>query len=115
MAGPSTSDGQKGAEVQAALEALEKERAGLQARIAEIDERGRGLDTQEEAIARDGGQSFVAPNFGFCLFERAWSLRGFESFLMDLALNLALAEELLERITEIQVALARRFVAGALQ
>ena len=71
----------------------------------------RLLDKAEETIASDRGQHFVAPNFGFCLFERAWSLRGFEAFLTDLALNPAFAEELLERIAEVQVALARRFVA----
>jgi len=69
------------------------------------------MDDAKETIFREGSQYFVAPNLGFCLFERAWSLRGFEPLLMDLALNLAFAEELLERITEIQVALARRFVS----
>jgi uroporphyrinogen decarboxylase len=69
------------------------------------------LDEAAATIANDGNQHFIAPNFGFCLFERAWSLRGFEAFLMDLALNLVFVEELLERIAEIQVALARRFVA----
>jgi len=69
------------------------------------------LDGAAEAIADDEGEHFIAPNFGFCLFERAWALRGFEAFLLDLVLNQAFAEELLERITEIQVALARRFVA----
>jgi uroporphyrinogen decarboxylase len=70
------------------------------------------LDEAQAMIARDGGQHFIVPNFGFCLFERAWSLRGFETFLVDLALESAVAEDLLERITEIQVALARRFVAS---
>lgn len=69
------------------------------------------LDEAAEIIASDEGQHFIAPNFGFCLFERAWSLRGFEAFLMDLVLNPDFAEELLERITEIQVILARRYVA----
>ena len=69
------------------------------------------LDEAEQNITADGGQHFVVPNFGFCLFERAWSLRGFEPFLMDLILNPGFVEELLERITEIQVVLARRFVA----
>jgi uroporphyrinogen decarboxylase len=69
------------------------------------------LDGATEAMARDGGRHFVAPNFGFSLFERAWSLRGFDTFLMDLLLNPAFAEDLLERIAEIQVATARRFVA----
>ena len=62
------------------------------------------------AIAADAKQHFVVPNFSFALFERAWSLRGFDALLMDLVDQPALAEELLERITEIQVRLARRFV-----
>jgi uroporphyrinogen decarboxylase len=71
----------------------------------------RLLAEAEQAIAADGGQHFVAPNFGFALFERAWSLRGFDLLLMDLVDQPAWVEELLDRITEIQVALARRFVA----
>jgi len=62
------------------------------------------------AIRKDGGQYFVAPNFGFALFERAWALRGFDTFLLDMALDPAFAEELLERITEIQLVLIRRFL-----
>jgi len=63
------------------------------------------------ALAADGGEHFAAPNFGMCLFERAWSLRGFDAFLMDLVDQPAWAEELLERITGIQVTLAKRWVA----
>lgn len=40
----------------------------------------------------------IAHSFG--LFERAWSLRGFENFLMDLLINKEFSEELLEHITE---------------
>ena len=69
------------------------------------------LDEAAQKITADNGQHFIVPNFGFCLFERAWSLRGFEKFLLDLALNVNFVEELLEHITEIQVALARRYVA----
>ena len=69
------------------------------------------LAEAERAIAADGGQHFVAPNFGFALFERAWSLRGFDQLLLDLVDQPVWVEELLERITEIQVGLARRFVA----
>lgn len=54
---------------------------------------------------------FIIPNFGFALFERAWSLRGMEQFMMDMALEPAWSEELLERITEIQVELARKYTA----
>jgi uroporphyrinogen decarboxylase len=69
------------------------------------------LDGAAQAIAQDGGCHFVAPNFGFALFERAWSLRGFEKLLMDLVLDEPFVAELLDRITEIQVVLAQRFVA----
>jgi uroporphyrinogen decarboxylase len=68
------------------------------------------LAEAERVIAADGGQHFVAPNFGFALFERAWSLRGFDQLLMDLMDRPAWVEELLDRITGIQVTLAKRFV-----
>jgi uroporphyrinogen decarboxylase len=64
----------------------------------------------QKLIATDGKEHFVAPNFGWALFERAWSLRGFETFLMDMALDPGFALELLERITEIQLALIKRFI-----
>jgi uroporphyrinogen decarboxylase len=69
------------------------------------------LDGAAQAIANDHGVHFVAPNFGFALFERAWSLRGFENLLMDLLLDEGFVVDLLDRITEIQVGLARRFLA----
>jgi uroporphyrinogen decarboxylase len=68
------------------------------------------LTQAAELIKNDDGQLFVCPNFGFALFERAWSLRGFDNFLMDLALDPMYAADLLERITEIQLILIRRFV-----
>ncbi len=69
------------------------------------------LDEAARALASDAGEHFSLPNFGFCLFERAWALRGFERFLLDLVDDPAFAEELLERIAEIQLVLARRFLA----
>jgi len=68
------------------------------------------LDEAAAAISADGGEHFVAPNFGICLFERAWSLRGFTAFLMDLVDDPEWAAELLDRITDIRVRLASRFV-----
>lgn len=68
------------------------------------------LEAAARAMAADNQQHFVAPNFGMCLFERAWSLRGFDALLMDLVTEPAWVEELLERIVEIQIAVARRFV-----
>lgn len=58
-----------------------------------------------------GQEYFIVPNLGFALFERAWSLRGLEQFLMDLALDPGWTGELLDRITEIQLALIRQFLA----
>ncbi|MEI6781773.1 MAG: uroporphyrinogen decarboxylase family protein [Verrucomicrobiota bacterium] len=65
----------------------------------------------ERVRAADAGQHFVVPNFGFALFERAWSLRGFDLLLMDLVDQPARVEELLDRISDIQVTLAKRFLA----
>jgi uroporphyrinogen decarboxylase len=70
----------------------------------------RLLHDAEDLIAKDSGRHFLAPNFGFALFERAWALRGFEKLSMDLILNQGYVQELLDRITDIQVSLARRFV-----
>jgi uroporphyrinogen decarboxylase len=68
------------------------------------------LDAAVETIERDGGRHFVVPNLGFALFERAWALRGFDTFLLDLALDPSFAEELLERVSEVQLVLIRRFL-----
>lgn len=68
------------------------------------------LDPARRLLAADAGRHFVIPNLGFALFERAWSLRGFDPFLIDLATDPARAEALLERITEIQQVLIRRFL-----
>ncbi len=68
------------------------------------------LDSAKQIIAQDEGQHFIVPNFGFALFERGWSLRGFDRFLMDLALDPDYAAELLETITEIQLVLIQRFL-----
>ena len=68
------------------------------------------LDEATQVIKDDGGEHFVAPNFGFALFERAWTLRGLEAFLLDMVLDPGFAEELLERITKIQLVLIHRFL-----
>ena len=68
------------------------------------------IDAQQ-AISADAGRHFIVPNFGFALFERAWSLRGFEQFFIDLAADPGYAGELLDRITEIQLTLLDRYLA----
>jgi uroporphyrinogen decarboxylase len=68
------------------------------------------LDGARAALATDEGQHFAVPNFGFALFERAWSLRGFDRLLMDLVSLPLWVEDLLECIMEIQLTLAWRFI-----
>lgn len=68
------------------------------------------LDDARRIMASDGGEHFVAPNFGWALFERAWSLRGMVEFFMDMAGNPGYAADLLDRIADIQAVLAQRFV-----
>ena len=69
------------------------------------------LDDALMKMDADDGRHFVAPNFGWALFERAWSLRGFDTLLLDMAMDPDFVEDLLERVTEIQLQLIRRFVA----
>jgi len=64
----------------------------------------------KETIAAKGEEYFIVPNLGFALFERAWSLRGFEQFFLDMATDAAYAGALLDRITEIQRVLIQRYL-----
>jgi uroporphyrinogen decarboxylase len=68
------------------------------------------MDEARSMIASCGEEYFIAPNLGFALFERAWSLRGFENIFLDLALDSGYLGELLDRITEIQLVLIQRFL-----
>ena len=68
------------------------------------------LDEATAAIAGDGGEHFLVPNFGWALFERAWSLRGLVEFMMDMAGDPEYAGELLDRVADIQLALIERFL-----
>ena len=70
------------------------------------------LGKAEQVIASHGADSFIVPNLGMCLFERAWSLRGFDALLMDMLERTEWVEELLDRIAATQVTLSRRFVAA---
>ena len=68
------------------------------------------LDAAGKTIANNARGAFVIPNVGMCLFERAWSLRGFDHVLLDMVDRPEWLEDLLDRITDIQVRLAKRFV-----
>ncbi len=68
------------------------------------------MDGAMATLRQFGAEYFIAPNMGFALFERAWALRGMERFLMDLVLDPVFAGELLDRVTEIQLALIQRYL-----
>ncbi len=68
------------------------------------------LDDAQHTIERHGAEYFIAPNFGFALFERAWSLRGFEQIFMDLGRDPDFVGALLDRIMAIQLVLVQRFI-----
>ena len=68
------------------------------------------LDEAAQTIKTLGGDYFIAPNFGFALFERAWSLRGFEQISLDLGRDQEFVGALLDRITAIQLVLIQRFI-----
>jgi uroporphyrinogen decarboxylase len=68
------------------------------------------LDEARRTIQEFGQEYFMVPNFGWALFERAWSLRGFEQMFMDMALNAKYVSALLDRIIEIQLVLIQRFI-----
>jgi uroporphyrinogen decarboxylase len=52
----------------------------------------------------------VVPNLGWALFERAWSLRGFENTLLELALDPGYIGELMDRIVDIRLGLIGRYI-----
>lgn len=61
---------------------------------------------------------FLFCDIGFSLFERAWTLRGLETFMMDLVLHPDFVEELLDTIVEFDLGIieeAGRFEFDAFQ
>ena len=69
------------------------------------------FEKAKSVIQQKGDEYFIAPNFGFVLFERAWTMRGFEQFFLDMSADPAYAEELFDRITEIQLQLIHQYIA----
>jgi uroporphyrinogen decarboxylase len=51
---------------------------------------------------------FTVWSLGFSLFERAWSMRGMEDFMMDMIEQPDFAHELLDRICEVNLALVEQ-------
>jgi len=72
---------------------------------------GALFEKARHVIQEKGNEYFITPNFGFVLFERAWTLRGFEQFFMDMSTDEGYTGELLDRITEIQLPLIHTFIS----
>jgi len=56
------------------------------------------FDQAKKLVQHNRGEVFIFGKLGMCLFERAWSIRGFEELLVDTALRPAWVEELLDRV-----------------
>ena len=66
--------------------------------------RDPGLEKLGEQIARHP-DLYLSWGIGFSLYERAWTLRGIENFLLDMVEHPRFADELLDRICELNLAL----------
>ena len=68
------------------------------------------FEKAKKVIQEKGSEYFITPNFGFALFERAWTLRGFEQFFMDMSSDPVYTGELLDHITDIQLKLIHQYL-----
>lgn len=66
------------------------------------------IDTEKGPAAvkycQQYADSFLAAGFGWGLFERSWTIRGFQEVLIDVAADPDFFEELLDRITALHLA-----------
>ena len=68
----------------------------------------------ERDIKQYSGEYLVVPSGYGGIYERAYFLMGYEEFMTNLALNPALIEELLDKITDYKIEIAKGFIkAGA--
>ena len=69
------------------------------------------LDYTESLIREGYSDKYIVTSYHFCsLFERAYMLRGFENVMMDMVMEEDLLTSLLDKITDFQVALAKRYI-----
>ena len=69
----------------------------------------RARMTQDITREREAGR-FVTAGFGFGLFERTWTLRGFNEILMDAAGDPAFYDALVEQVAQHQMAILERLL-----
>ena len=71
------------------------------------DDLGRieGLREKARELYETTEYALVVDMIGYGVFEQGWALRGFENFLMDLALNQKFAEALMQRVADYKISL----------
>jgi uroporphyrinogen decarboxylase len=65
------------------------------------------LDLMERDLESNHGRHFIIPTGYFGIFERAYSIVGFEQFMMEIVSRPKMIHELMEKITEQRIGLAR--------
>lgn len=65
----------------------------------------RALDSDLKMLTKTENDTFRIADIGFTLFERAWTLRGMDNILMDMALESKFINELFDAITEYELKL----------
>lgn len=73
------------------------------------------LDWAEEAIPKYKNDYLVCSYQVTCLIERASALRGFENFLCDMVADEEFADELLDKIADYQVGMAKRYIRAGVE
>ena len=68
------------------------------------------MDFAKDTVRKYKDEYLVSSYQVICLFERGWALRGFENFMVDMMINVDFAETLLDKITEYQMAIAKRYI-----
>lgn len=69
------------------------------------------FDEAKKIVEKYGKEYFVVAAQDIFIFTRAYALRGFENLLCDLKLNKSFFIELLDRITEYEIRVAKEFVS----
>jgi len=75
----------------------------------DIDAPGR-FDRAEKLAKKYGGKYALVGNLGWTLFEAAWHLRGFETFIKDLYVNPKFAEDLLDKLLKFRLEEGKRLL-----
>ena len=74
-----------------------------------IDREGNFTDMEKD-LAEQSGDFLVIPSGYFGIYERAYAIMGFEQFMTNLALKPKVVHELLDKITDNKVEMAKKIV-----